>query len=79
MKHEELMSHAVQLASAFIKNGDMRHDRNYQDDGSSVTHEQVTLLVVQMYRAVEEASFEALQTSWAARNKGKLPDPSGRS
>lgn len=77
MTHEQLMAHAVTLAAAFIQNGDQRHCRNYQDDGTSVTHERVTLLVIQMYRAVEEASFEARQTSWAARNKGKIPDPAG--
>lgn len=77
MEHKELMQHAVSLASAFITNGDLRHDENFRDDGGSSTQEQVMLLVVQMYRAVQEASMEALQPSWAARSMGKIPDPSG--
>lgn len=67
MKHEELMAHAVTLAAAFIQNGDLRHNHNFRDDGSSESHDQVQLLVIQMYRAVAEASFEARQASWAAR------------
>ena len=67
MEHEALMQHAVALASAFIQNGDVRHDENFKDDGSSNAHDQVRLLVIQMYRAVAEASFQAQQASWAAR------------
>ena len=77
MTHDELMTHAVTLAAAFIQNGDQRHDGNYRDDGSSETHERVTLLLIQMYRAVSEASFEAQQAPWAKRLKGDLPDPTG--
>ncbi|MFN4325201.1 MAG: hypothetical protein ACK4FP_04875 [Azonexus sp.] len=77
MEHEQLMQHAVTLAAAFIQNGDLRHRRNFRDDKSSETHEQTTLLIIQMYRAVEEASFEARQSSWTARMKGEIPDPSG--
>lgn len=77
MEHEQLMEHATRLAAAFIQNGDLRHRRNFQDDGTSESHEQVTLLLIQMYRAVEEASFEARQTSWAARRKGHIEDPTG--
>ncbi|WP_306603877.1 hypothetical protein [Azonexus sp.] len=77
MEHEKMMEHATTLAAAFIANGDLRHRRNFRDDGSSETHEQVTLLLIQMYRAVEEASFEARQTSWAKRMKGEIPDPTG--
>ena len=78
MNHEDIMKKAVSLTAAFIQNGDLRHDHNYRDDGSSVTHEKVTNLLIQMCRAVEEASFEAQQTSWAKRSKGDLPDPQGR-
>ncbi len=58
MTHEELMNHAVKLATAFIQNGDLRHCGNFRDDGSSVTQEQVQLLVMQMYNAVEQAAHE---------------------
>lgn len=68
MNHEILMQHAVTLAAAFIQNGDLRHDHNFRDDGSSITHDFAGLLVIQMYRAVAEASFEAQQASWAARS-----------
>lgn len=77
MEHEQLMNHAVQLATAFIQNGDLRHDHNFHDDGSSMAHDKVSLLVIQMYRAVAEASFETQQPSWTARMKGDHPDPSG--
>lgn len=77
MDHDQLMAHAVRLAAAFIQNGDLRHCGNYRDDGSSTTQEFVGLLVIQMYRSVQEASFEAQQTSWAKRLKGDLPDPVG--
>lgn len=66
MDHQALMAHAVTLAAAFIQNGDLRHNHNFRDDGGSVTHEQVTLLLIQMYRATAEASLEAQQASWAA-------------
>ncbi len=77
MNHETLMQHAVTLASAFVKNGDLRHNGNFRDDGSSHTHEQVTLLVIQMYRAVAEASLDAPQSSWAARALRGEEEPSG--
>lgn len=77
MEHEQLMQHATTLAAAFIQNGDFRHNKNLQDDGTSETHERMTLLLIQMYRAVEEASFEARQVSWAARRKGHAEDPTG--
>lgn len=77
MEHKQLMEHATALAAAFIQNGDFRHNGNLQDDGTSETHERTTLLLIQMYRAVEEASFEARQISWAARRKGNVEDPSG--
>ncbi len=77
MKHEELMQHAVMLATAFIQNGDFRHSHNLRDDGSSPIQEQIGLLVIQMYRSVAEASFEAQQASWAARLRGQVPDISG--
>lgn len=77
MEHDALLEQAVTLAAAFIQNGDLRHNGNFRDDGSSTSHEQVTLLVIQMYRAVAEAAFEARQASWAARLKGDLPDPLG--
>lgn len=77
MNHETLMQHAVTLAAAFIRNGDLRHNRNFRDDGSSDSHEQVTLLVIQMYRAAAEASLEAQQSSWAARDLRGEDEPCG--
>lgn len=77
MEHEKLMEHATRLTAAFIQNGDLRHCGNFQDDGRSVTHEQVRLLLIQMYRAISEAAFESHQTSWSKRAKGEAPDPSG--
>ncbi len=77
MEHEKLLEHATRLAAAFIQNGDLRHDDNFRDDGSSITQEQVALLVIQMYRAVAEASFEARQAPWAKRATGEAPDPQG--
>lgn len=79
MEHDEIMRAAVTIAAAFIHNGDIRHDENLRDDGSSHTQERVTLLLIQMYRAIEEASFEARQASWVDRMKGNAPDPSGTS
>jgi hypothetical protein len=64
-EHREFLSHAVALACAFIENGDLRHDGNYRDDKTGTTQEQVTLLLIQMYRCVAEASFEARQFPWA--------------
>lgn len=61
MTHELLMQHAVALAQAFVVNGDLRHDGCFVDDGRSNTQEQVRLLLIQMYRAVEHASFEGRQ------------------
>ena len=74
MTHEKRMEHAVKLSAAFIQNRDLRHCGNFKDDGSANIQDQVALLVIQMYRAVEEASFEAQQTSWAKRAKGELPE-----
>jgi hypothetical protein len=65
MTHEEMMNHAVTLSAAFIQNGDLRHSGNFRDDGSADIQEQVGLLVIQMYRAIKEASSEAQNDPWA--------------
>lgn len=79
MEHEEIMRGAITMAAAFIHNGDVRHDNNFRNDRSGDTQEIVTMLLVQMYRTIQDAAHETQQASWADRMIGNDPHPDGSS
>lgn len=73
MDHDSKMKLAVQLATAFIQNGDRRHDHNYRDDNTSEAQDRVTLLINQMYRCVTDAEIMAKQQPGACFSSRHAP------